>query len=89
MLEPFAATSGAVERRDLLSVEEAGKTETSAPVSTRKEQPERRSHTERVLDEFSPTAAHSSGRPSRFPTSQEVMVEEGQRTDNLSDRFGL
>ena len=67
MSVPLAATRGAEGARCLLSAAEAGRTDSSAPQSTRKEWPERRSHTVIVFFSPGPTAEVFSGRPARFP----------------------
>ena len=67
MRVPLAATNGVEVARCLLSAAEAGRTDSSAPQSTRKERPERRSHTVIVFFSRGPTAEFFSGRPARFP----------------------
>ena len=67
MRVPLAAIKDVEEVRCLLSAAEAGRTDSSAPQSTRKERPERRSHTVIVFFSDGPTAESFSGRPARFP----------------------
>ena len=81
--EPLAAYKVSVDGCVRVSRKVAGNTETSAPLSTRKERPVRRSSTDRVLVEV-PTAAPTSGRRARFPevalsclpTSVLMLLEE-------------
>ena len=67
MRVPLAAINGVEAARCLLSAAEAGRTDSSAPQSTRKERPERRSHTVIVFFSHGPTAEFFSGRPVCFP----------------------
>ena len=73
MRVPLAAINGVEAARCLLSAAEAGRTDSSAPQSTRKERPERRSHTVIV---FRPWANRGvfSGWPARFPKPREEQA---------------
>ena len=64
---PLAAVRFSVGVRLRLSFEEAGKTQTSAPVSTKKDVPVARFYTDKVLVLIKPTAAVIGGRLARFP----------------------
>ena len=66
------ATRGAEGARCLLSEAEAGKTDLSAPQSTRKERPKWRSHTVIVFFSTEPTTEIFSGWPVRFPKLETV-----------------
>ena len=79
MSVPLAATRGAEGARCLLSDAEAGKTDSSAPQSTRKERPEWRSHTVIVFISIGPTAEIFSGRPVRFPKLETVRKRWKQK----------
>ena len=72
MSVPLAATRGAEGARCLLSVAEAGKTDSSAPQSTRKERPEWRFHTVLVFFSIGPAAVIFSGRLVHFPKLETV-----------------
>ena len=79
MLEPLAGRS-APEARDARVAEEAGYTETSAPVSKRKGRPKRRQKREREPEEGTTLTEErlpegegaTAPRPGRFPTAEVV-----------------
>ena len=74
MRVPLAAINGVEAARCLLSAAEAGRRDSSAPQSMRKERPERWSHTVIVFFSHGPTAEFFSGRPARFPKPREEQA---------------
>ena len=98
ILDPLAAVRVPEGARACLSAADAGKTLTSAPVSTKKEVPVCLSHTDRVLDPKSPAAVAIDDRPLRFPVLQDccrgkvmgpVVVQICIRDDNYEPLFQI